>query len=469
VSRPNELLRASLLGALFGGEGSATVATAWLAERRDAQHNTVAQLPLTDVEGWRFGGDCEMFFHESGRFYQVIGVASRDGLRDRVQPMIRQDEIGVLGGVIIDGRDGPSMLVQAKFEPGNPDGPQVSPTVQATQSNFLRVHGGAATRYFEYFDVPTTSLYDQLQSEQGGRFYRKRNRNVLVHAETVPEVRADYHLLPLADLPRMLAIPNAVNMAARSLIAALMSVAILEGNAAGAIGGVSNDSSFRGELLRSAVNRAEFDAVRRALALLTQIKFRSSAERRVVPLSLVCREAIPSPAISPREDEAFRVIGVRVTSDAREVRSWCQPLIESTVVGAYVLLAQRRDGVLRFLIHARAEIGLWDSVELGPTVQLSDVSRGLDESTNPVSELRLYVATVDMRFILASRIQSEEGGRFYRSEIDHRVLLVPDGERVPESIEHVWLTLRELGFLLQANNVVSNELRSLMAILLSVR
>ena len=42
-------------------------------------------------------------------------------------------------------------LLQAKAEPGNINKIQISPTVQATKSNYTRVHGGKEIPYLRYF------------------------------------------------------------------------------------------------------------------------------------------------------------------------------------------------------------------------------------------------------------------------------------------------------------------------------
>ena len=60
-------------------------------------------------------------------------------------------------------------LMQAKIEPGNVNCVQLSPTLQATKSNYTQTHAGKAPKYLEYFKNVTQDqiLVDQLQSEQG--------------------------------------------------------------------------------------------------------------------------------------------------------------------------------------------------------------------------------------------------------------------------------------------------------------
>ena len=76
--------------------------------------------------------------------------------------------------------------MQAKIEPGNINLVQLSPTLQATRSNYTCVHKGKKPLYLDYFtgEKNVYVLVDQLQSEQGARFLHKRNRNIIVE---VPE------------------------------------------------------------------------------------------------------------------------------------------------------------------------------------------------------------------------------------------------------------------------------------------
>ena len=55
--------------------------------------------------------------------------------------------------------------MQAKIEPGNINKIQLSPTIQATKSNFTQKHGGRKPNYLEYFlnAVDHEIIVDQIQ------------------------------------------------------------------------------------------------------------------------------------------------------------------------------------------------------------------------------------------------------------------------------------------------------------------
>ena len=77
----------------------------------------------------------------------------------------------------------PHYLVQARFEPGNYGPIQISPTLQATFSNLNQEHGGRKPHYHEFFDdfkeSNDTYKFNAWLSEDGGKFYKKRNRGLV--------------------------------------------------------------------------------------------------------------------------------------------------------------------------------------------------------------------------------------------------------------------------------------------------
>src|SRR5690606_24882290 len=110
------------------------------------------------------------------------------------QPIINQPEIGFLGIITREIEGVLYFLMQAKIEPGNVNYVQLSPTLQATKSNYTQIHHGAKPLYLDYFlkATPSQILLDQLQSEQGARFYRKRNRNIIIKVQEDLPVEDDF-------------------------------------------------------------------------------------------------------------------------------------------------------------------------------------------------------------------------------------------------------------------------------------
>src|SRR5512133_748080 len=157
----------------------------WIAARNADVSTRVERIPFSSLRGWCVDPDTGDIRHSTGRFFSVEGIRVTTNwgqVPSWDQPIVNQPEIGFLG-ILTQKHEGIlHFLMQAKIEPGNLNRVQLSPTLQATKSNYNRVHGGAAPLFLDYFvgNKPSRVLFDQLQSEQGARFLRKRNRNIII-------------------------------------------------------------------------------------------------------------------------------------------------------------------------------------------------------------------------------------------------------------------------------------------------
>ncbi|MFO1529436.1 MAG: NDP-hexose 2,3-dehydratase family protein [Kiritimatiellia bacterium] len=201
---------------------------AWVGERQRSVEFQVKHRELDRLDGWTTdaGGNLR---HQSGRFFSVEALQVEwdpgSGRQEWLQPILNQPEVGILG-LLGQRRDGVlRFLMQAKLEPGNVNGVQLSPTVQATRSNYTRVHGGRLPPYTEFFlnTAGSEILVDQMQSEQGSRFFRKKNRNVAVMIPdgTPLERLPHFCWMTLRQLRALLDEPNLVNMDIRTVLACL--------------------------------------------------------------------------------------------------------------------------------------------------------------------------------------------------------------------------------------------------------
>ena len=71
--------------------------------------------------------------------------------------------------------------MRANVEPGNINKLQISPSVQATKSNYTRVHGGKKIKYLNFFLKKRRWLINSKQTEQGFNYLLKKNRNILLN------------------------------------------------------------------------------------------------------------------------------------------------------------------------------------------------------------------------------------------------------------------------------------------------
>lgn len=201
----------------------------WLKERLRSATLRSRMIALNSLEQWRFDEATGDICHETGRFFSVLGLSVRhrrtEGELVWDQPVIDQPEIGILGILAKKVSGVLHFCLQAKEEPGNIHSVQLSPTVQATYSNYGRVHGGTLPPLVEYFLHPPAEriLFAKLQTEDGGRFLFKSNRNMIVLApEDVSLPPEGFIWLTLRQISNLLQRDNVINACTRSVLAALI-------------------------------------------------------------------------------------------------------------------------------------------------------------------------------------------------------------------------------------------------------
>lgn len=176
----------------------------WIRQIREKETIKIKKIPFDDLKKWHFKNNFEVLSHDTGKFFSIQGIRIHTNwgcVSSWDQPIINQPEIGILG-IIMKEFDGiPHFLLQAKIEPGNVNYVQLSPTLQATRSNYTKVHRGKTPDFLEYFlDEKRNIIIDQLQSEQGARFLKKRNRNMIINVKEEIEHNNNYNWLTLNQI-----------------------------------------------------------------------------------------------------------------------------------------------------------------------------------------------------------------------------------------------------------------------------
>jgi oxidase EvaA len=384
------------------------------------------------------------------------------------QPIINQPEIGFLG-IITKKINGVLLfLMQAKIEPGNINYVQLSPTLQATKSNYTMVHKGKRPLYLEYFngEKTVTPLVDQLQSEQGARFLRKRNRNVIVEVTEDIPVYDNFCWLTLGQIKHLLRYDNLINMDSRTVISCIK-FGSFGSEVAQFYSTIENIQPRRGNceqlFLSSAIlSEGALHSYDEIFSWITRLKSRYELDVTHIPLTSVKHWVRDEYAIYHEAHKYFKVIGVEVEIGNREVQSWCQPLVESAQEGIMAFIVKKINGIYHFLVQAKLEAGNFDIIEMAPTVQcLTGNYREGEKEYEP--EFLSYVLQAGEDQILYSAFQSEEGGRFYREQNKNIILEADDNFplEVPENF--IWLTLNQILSFIQYNNYINVEARSLIA------
>ena len=203
----------------------------WFNKKREESDMLVEEVGINDLDKWNIDGNSGNIKHESGGFFEVIGVKVSNtfdrevGKKGWTQPMIAKNPGGILG-IMMKRINGVShYLLQAKAEPGNIGKLQLSPTLQATTSNLLKAHGGSKPLFAEYFDEPKNAkiIYAKWQSEDGGRFHLKSNYNMIVEVDeqTDLEIPDSFIWVTLFQIKQLMKIENFVGPHVRGIISYL--------------------------------------------------------------------------------------------------------------------------------------------------------------------------------------------------------------------------------------------------------
>jgi len=404
---------------------------------------SVKQIPFNQLGSWCFQESSGNLVHASGKFFRIEGLRVKTNfgsIESWEQPIINQPEIGILG-IITKKLDGVRyFLMQAKVEPGNINIFQLSPTVQATKSNYTQIHKGKQPLFLEFFLNPDKDkvLVDQLQSEQGARFLHKKNRNMIVETSEEIDLPLNFYWLTLGQIRELLTVDNFVNMDARSVLSCTP-LATTEG--------------------RCLHSKSEI------INWLERLKNKYQCQVETIALRDVKGWQIGDREISHKANKFFSVIAVSVEAENREVTNWNQPLLKQTSIGMVGFLTKKIKGVWHFLVQAKLEAGYIDTFEIAPTVSFSDPEQRLEiNDLPPFADLFIEANPEQIKF---SVIFSEEGGRFYQAQNKYMIVEIDEKKELELPPNYTWIALEQLSEFTRETISVNIEARSLLSCLLT--
>ena len=276
----------------------------WLKSKNDAVAVNVEKIPFAKLENWNFDKFTGNLQHETGKFFSIEGVNVKTNFGkcpEWEQPIINQPEVGILGIIAKKFNNDLHYLMQAKIEPGNVNHVQISPTLQATKSNYTRIHKGKTPSYLDYFRSGNYSvLFDQLQSEQGGRFLKKRNRNIVIEVNEEVDHDENYYWLTLQDLKFLMKFDNIVNMDTRTIISAFPYV---QGSYSKLNNWIASNNSFN-----------TFESI---ISWITKMKTRFELETKRIPCNEISDWKIGDHKIHHKEEKYFNIIATKVEIEDR--------------------------------------------------------------------------------------------------------------------------------------------------------
>jgi dTDP-4-dehydro-6-deoxy-alpha-D-glucopyranose 2,3-dehydratase len=441
------------------------------------QHFEVEQIPISELRGWKREKKTGDIVHESGGFFSIRGISVSSDIGKRkswCQPIIDQPEIGILGLLAKKTNGILYFLVQMKAEPGNINTYQISPTVQATYSNYTQVHKGRKVLYIEYFlnSSEVTVLIDQHQSEQGGKFYKKRNRNMIVLLKNDLDIELDpsFQWMTLRQIKELLMLDNYVNMDLRSILSIItyhsdsekeispvsyekLNETILNNNIVSESVDSINIRLLHSSICKQPSNKLNGDI----LSTISCMRRKYSIQRELIPLNNITNWESDDNTIHHSSDDSFSVIGVRINTNDREITSWDQPIIKQDKIGLSGMVTKIIQEKLYFLVQMKIECGLIDIIEYGPTVQSdfynkSQTVKFSDLFTTPIKSAVYF-----------NVVHSEEGGRFYKYQNKNILIETNEIRKMDNCDFYTWATSFELKKLMSEGLYVNIECRSILS------
>lgn len=378
--------------------------------------------------------------HVSGGFFSIAGVQFAAAAQTPVSAGVflfqPQSAINGLLTCVVDGQQ--FFLLQARAEPGNVGQAQWGPTVQSTPANYLRLHGGKTTPYFEWFStfLPDVQvLHDSVQLDLGGRYLFKSKRVIVAQCPADVPVQEGFAWVPAQVVNAAVARSTFLNTDLRALFG-LCAWGAAPGHLAPVAPLVAASSSMP---LRAQALAGVLQALQGGAA--PAYRFQSIAD---MPGWRMADEGI----FEAQGNQGFDVGYFQVEALRREVARWQQPLIVSRSEGCARLLCRVLAGVFEVCVRVGAEPGL----QTGKALLPSDLRYPGAAGGAPLLEGKVLLHTRE----------SDEGGRFFQDASRYEVVQVAPGFEA----EGCWLRLSELKWFLACSQFCSIQLRVLSSLLL---
>lgn len=425
----------------------------------------VKKISFNQLEKWHFdaGGN---LCHDSGKFFSIRGIKCNLGnsKKNNQQIIVNQPEVGILGIIAKKVNGILHFLMQMKFEPGNINQFQLSPSVQATKSNYTAVHMGRAVPLLLRFLSSSQSLFDISLSEQASRFYKKENRNIINLYGESEEIESypNFIWLTLGQILDFVKQDNFVNMNTRSILSCIKlgercrQYSLIDAEEYYGSYFPEKNQTIGKDFFISALDVKEtFYSFGKIKSWITEKKKQKNKISELIPLKEILAIINNGQELYHGVQPDFKIIALKIEAE-REVSSWCQPIISDYYNRIHGYLVKKINGVLHFLIKALEEIGGINGAEIGPTIQGIPVEQ-LETSKENFSS---YFVAPEKKNVLLSVMQSDEGGRFFMVQNLHLIILTEDDLNLPN--DYMWATLYQIKELIHLG-LVNIEARSLIS------
>ena len=388
----------------------------WFSSQRKKQKINVKVKKLSKLINWN--KNKKHIAHNSKKFFRIVAIDVVSNLitKNWDQPIIIQNEMGILG-ILKDSKKN-KYLLQAKVEPGNKNKLQLSPTVQATKSNYQRVHGGKKIPYLNYFLKNSKNFV--AQSEQGYRYLYKSNYNSLINIKKKIKVLNNYFWFNRIDIKELVKKRSVLNMDTISVFSTFLKKEKKD-----------NPLNSQNKIYKWISKKDKF------YRLKTKIK----------PLNNLQDWKVTNEKIIHKRKNHFSVIGINIKSNNREVKEWDQPIIKGKKLAFVGFIICQFNNTNHYLCRYNKKPGLKTST-LSCSINTSDINNYKKIHTiSPFQKnlLNNFLMKKNKKFkIVYDNILSDEGGRFYNCEIKYKALLVNKNFNIKLPEDYIWISQNQM-------------------------
>lgn len=434
----------------------------WIKSLNETTFVRINECGISNSSFWFYDDYNGEILNRKRSFFSIKGMRRfENDVFSGEQPIIVQPEIGYLGIICREINGVLHFLMQAKIEPGNVNCVQISPTIQATKSNFTRAHGGKLPTYFELFEHSDryNIIYDQIQSEQATRFYKKRNRNMIMIVDEDFEIYSNFRWMTLGQIKRLMKIDNLVNMDTRTVLSGIPLITERIGEEDNKkLKKYFNDES----LFYSMFDSDPQKEIPRIYHQLNDYKMFHDIKLATVPLNQLVDWTVDEYGITCKKQADFMVRFYDIEISGREVQHWNQPLFKAIGMATFGLLTRKIDDRREYLVKVTPEIGSFDKAEIGPSIQWEPTHYLYND--NCVEKL-FRNKYENREGVLTNVVMSEEGGRFYHEQNNNVIIEINADELQALPKEYLWVSYATLNYLVQINNCLNIQLRNLLSLL----
>ena len=388
----------------------------WFNSQKKLNRIKIKTKKLNDLENWNYSK--KLIFHSSQRFFKIVGIEVKSNFAGKNwdQPIIVQKEKGILG--IIKNKKTKKYLLQAKVEPGNKNKLQLSPTVQATKSNYQRIHGGKKTSYLNIFK--TNKIKFITQPEQGYRYLFKFNKNALVEIKKKIKILKNFYWFSKEDLKYLIKRKSVLNMDTVSVFSSFIKKNTID-------------------LPLKKMNEINNWIIQNDKIFKLKIK--------VKPLANLINWKVKSDTITHKNNKHFSVVGINIICNNREIKEWDQPIIKGKRLAFAGYLIKEFNKTDHYLCKYNKKPGLKKST-LSCTVNTSDL-----DNFNTNNHLISFEKKMIRDFFFNKKkkvkkifdnILSDEGGRFFHCEIKYKALKLLNKTKVKIPSNYFWISQNQM-------------------------